>query len=134
MTVISAANRIKESFEAINRRDLDAAMEAFAEDVVLIEPTYDEPQCGRDRFRKDFEGFLEMVPDIHFQITHVVADRDQVVTEWTYTSTYRGRHLDMRECCVQRLDERGRVKEVRLYFDRLKLHEQVGLLAEEVTT
>ncbi len=71
MTVISKADRIKGSFEAINRRDVGAAMEAFAEDFILIEPSYDEPQRGRDRL---------------------------------------------------------------LYFNRLKLHKQLGLLAEEVTT
>jgi len=117
--------------DCLNRHDAEAASKLFAENVLFWEPSYDEPRCGRDAIRREFEGFFAMLPDIEFAPLTLLADGDQAFHEWRYQATYQGRSIELRECAVVRLDAQDLLAEVRIYFDRLSLLRQLGLAWKE---
>ncbi|MGH2534523.1 MAG: ester cyclase [Thermomicrobiales bacterium] len=122
-----ARSTIHRMVEAMNRHDAEAAVEAFAAEVVFWEPSYDEPRRGRDAVRRDLVGFFAMLPDIQFTSESILADGNRICHEWIYRATYGGRPIELRECSIGRLDGEGRLTEVRVYFDRLTLLRQLGL-------
>ena len=117
--------------DCLNRRDAEAAAKLFAEDVLFWEPSYDQPRRGRAAVRREFEGFFAMLPDIEFIPLMLLTNGDHMFHEWRYRATYQGRPIELRECAVIRLDAQDLLAEVRIYFDRLSLLQQLGLLPEE---
>jgi ketosteroid isomerase-like protein len=117
--------------DRLNRHDAEAASKLFAENVLFWEPSYDEPRRGRAAVKREFEGFFAMLPDIKFTPLTMLADEDHAFHEWRYQATYQGRPIDIRECAVVRLNSENLFEEVRIYFDRLSLLRQLGLVREE---
>lgn len=117
--------------DSLNRHDAEAAAKLFAEDALFWEPSYDEPRRGRAAVKREFEGFFAMLPDIKFTPLTLLADGDHAFHEWRYQATYQGRPIELRECAVLRLNAEKLFEEVRIYFDRLTLLRQLGLLREE---
>lgn len=117
--------------DCLNRHDAEAASKLFAENVLVWEPSYDEPRHGRAAVRREFEGFFAMLPDIEFTPLTLLADGDHAIHEWRYQATYQGRPIELRKCAVVRLNAEDLFAEVRIYFDRLSLLRQLGLMREE---
>jgi ketosteroid isomerase-like protein len=117
--------------DCLNRHDADAASKLFAENVLFWEPSYDEPRRGRAAVKREFEGFFAMLPDIKFTPLTMLAEGDHAFHEWHYQATYQGRSIELRECAIVRLNAENLFEEVRIYFDRLTLLRQLGLVEEE---
>jgi steroid delta-isomerase-like uncharacterized protein len=117
----------RQFIDAMNRHDAAAVIEQCAEDVLFWEPSYDEPRRGRDAMQRDLEGFFAMLPDIQLTLESALGEGDLAVSEWSYRATYGGRPVTLRECSVSRVNESGRIAEVRVYFDRLTLLRQLGI-------
>ena len=111
----------------LNRHDAEAASKLFAENVLFWEPSYEEPRYGRAALRREFEGFFAMLPDIQFTSLTLLANGDHAFHEWRYQATYQGRPIELRECALVRLNAEDLLAEVRIYFDRLSLLQQLGL-------
>ncbi|MGH2562610.1 MAG: ester cyclase [Thermomicrobiales bacterium] len=126
----SARWTLKRMVEAMNRHDPVAATEAFADDVLFWEPTYDAPRRGRESVRRDLAGFFAMLPDVRFTTETLLVGGDRAVHEWSYRATYGGRPIALRECAVSHVDADGHLAEVRVYFDRLTLLRQLGLMPD----
>lgn len=122
---------ILQLIDCLNRHDAEAASRLFAENVLFWEPSYDEPRHGRAAVRREFEGFFAMLPDIEFTPLTLLTDGDHVFHEWRYQATYQGRPIKLRECGIARLNAEDLFAEVRIYFDRLTLLRQLGLVWEE---
>jgi len=113
--------------DCLNRHDAEAASKLFAENVLFWEPSYDAPRQGRAAVRREFEGFFAMLPDIQFTSLTLLADGDHAFHEWRYQATYQGRPVEIRECAFVRFNAEDLLAEVRIYFDRLSLLQQLGL-------
>lgn len=113
--------------ECLNRHDATAASELFAEKALFWEPSYETPRRGRAAVRREFEGFLAMLPDIQFTPLTILTAEDHAFHEWRYRATYQGRSVELRECAVIRLNDEDLIGEIRIYFDRLTLLRQLGL-------
>jgi limonene-1,2-epoxide hydrolase len=60
--------------------DLDAVMAFFADDAVYHNIPVD-PVTGVDAIRSTIEGFTGGIESVEFQVRHIVADGDVVLTE-----------------------------------------------------
>lgn len=73
--------------EAINRRDVDAAMGAMTDDCVF-ETTFPAPDgerfVGKAAVRGAIEDFFAGSPQAHFDVEEMFAVRDRAVVRWTY--------------------------------------------------
>jgi predicted ester cyclase len=74
--------------EVINNGNLDLVDEMFHEDYVDHGPMGDMP--GRDTFKQLVAHWREAVPDVHCEISHVIADGDLCAWLVTTTGTHTG--------------------------------------------
>jgi ketosteroid isomerase-like protein len=112
----------------MNRHDAEAASKLFAQNVLFWEPSYDEPRRGRAAVKREFEGFFAMMPDIRFTPLMLLTHDHLATHEWRYQATYQGRRIELRECAVVCLNAKDLIEEIRIYFDRLSLLRQLGLV------
>lgn len=70
--------------------DLDALVNAYAEDAVMKVPEAQSPFQGRDAIRELFAAQFAEFPDGHMSAELVVEQGDTVVEELSYTGTNTG--------------------------------------------
>ncbi len=74
---VLAKREVRKGFDAINRRDLDALLNMFADDGAFEFPT-DTVLGGRhqgsEAIRAWFEYWFDRLPEIHFTVRHVSVD------------------------------------------------------------
>ena len=80
---------ITELFEdVLNRRDADALLDYYAEDLVEELPT--GTLHGREAARDYFAGVFAALPDFHIEPKHIFGEGEQVFVQWTITGTFSG--------------------------------------------
>jgi predicted SnoaL-like aldol condensation-catalyzing enzyme len=94
--------------EIYNQRQLDRIPVYVAPDFVDQSPGAPREAMGPDYVRKQAEGTLAALPDLHFEIEHLLADGDLVHIHWKATGTD-----------AKALDEAGKPKQVTLHGQSL---------------
>lgn len=133
---------VRRWIDAWNSHDIDRIVALFTDDVVMHQPQNPDPLD-----KASLAGFFSMLftsyPDIHFELQgHTIQGRD--VASWErVTGTMTGafedpasgrtiepthRSFDILGAMHLTYGEHGLIKEVRIYWDRLQLMTQVGLL------
>lgn len=74
--------------EVLNRRDADALLTYWAEDVVEELPT--GTVRGREGMRDYFAATFAAIPDFHIEAEHIVGDDETVFVKWLATGTFSG--------------------------------------------
>ena len=80
---------VREVFdEVLNRRDADALLDYWAEDIVEQFPvgTY----RGREEVRGYFAEVFAALPDFHIEADRIVGDGETVFVKWRITGTFSG--------------------------------------------
>ncbi|MAG33790.1 MAG: limonene-1,2-epoxide hydrolase [Deltaproteobacteria bacterium] len=111
-------DRIVRDFSAAwGRADLDAIMDAFAEDAVYHNIPM-EPCEGKGAIKGFIEGFFTTSPGgIDFNILNQAAAGRVVINERVDTFESEGKKTPIQVCGVFELDEDGKIKAWRDYFD-----------------
>ena len=79
----------REVFEdVLNRRDADALMPYWAEDVVEDFPT--GTLRGREQMRDYFAETFAAIPDFHIEAERIAGDDETVFVKWRMTGTFSG--------------------------------------------
>ena len=73
----------------INEGNVEAAVEAFAEDAVDHDPAPGQGK-GREGFKEFWTTITTAFPDAHIEPRHEVVDDDHVVVAYTLTGTHEG--------------------------------------------
>ena len=97
-----------------NRRDVEAVLTHFSEDVVFISPragaVCGSPKvAGKLKLREYWTKALSRVQTIHFTLDHVVSDCDRLLVGIVYTSEINGKR--MRSVEFLRFGEDGLISE-----------------------
>jgi len=61
---MTAIEKHDKAMEAFNNHDAEKVVEFYSPDAILTDPSYNEPQIGRDAIRKDYEKLFRSFPDI----------------------------------------------------------------------
>lgn len=78
-------------WEALERRDIDAAVEHFAEDGVIIDYTNpDNAHVGRPAISNLLHGYYDLMPDMTLELTSVLPGRDRLAAEFVLRGTPKG--------------------------------------------
>jgi steroid delta-isomerase-like uncharacterized protein len=116
--------------------NLEAADEIIAEAFIFRGPINELE--GLEAFKKFVAGIHTAVPDIHFTLEDSVAEGNKVAFRWTMTGTHTselmgiaptGKRFDVAGATIARLSG-GKMAEVWLYWDRLSLLQQLGLMPQ----
>lgn len=120
-----------------NKGKLDAVSQYVAKDCRLHDPVFPTLTKGADTLRTHIESCRRAFPDIHFTIEDTIAERDEVVIQWTSTGTHEGvflgmpathRKVHVSGTSIDRL-ENGKIVEQWSHWNVMTLMEQLGVSA-----
>jgi steroid delta-isomerase-like uncharacterized protein len=101
------------------------------------DPNQPEPIHGVQEILRFVGEVRTGFPDFKLEVNEAVRDGDKLAAEWTGTGTHQGdflgvaptgRRIQISGMAINRV-ENGQIAEERIYFDRLKLLEQLGVAA-----
>lgn len=127
----------KAYFEAVNRRDLEAA-------VALWAPGGRENVRGQvdttapEGVRAFLGGLFASIPDLDFQVVSLTADAERCAVQWRFTGTFAGPEpfngieptggrLTMEGCDVLTIDD-GLIRQNDAFADSMTFARQVGMM------
>jgi steroid delta-isomerase-like uncharacterized protein len=117
----------------INNRNLDAAGDYMAEDMVELVP-FPGQGPGLAGLRDVLRGMFAAFPDMHWTIEEQVAEGASVLTRFAWTGTHNGeffgvpasgRKVSVWGMVIDSL-EHGKIKRSRILMDALGLMQQIG--------
>jgi steroid delta-isomerase-like uncharacterized protein len=73
-----------------NQKDESAIDRFLSENTAGNDPDFG---MGREGFRKQWKEWIAAFPDLHFEVTDLVAEGDKVVSRWVLTGTQTGEYL-----------------------------------------
>ena len=138
----SAARRIRQVEEHVrfeNAHDLDGLMSTFGANGFYDDAPWSERHDGLDGVRRYYETMLRAAPDFHIEVKHRHVAEDCVVLEVELTGTHlgawrglpaTGRRFDFPLCAVYTFDEQDRLAGERIYYDRITVLRQLGVVSE----
>ncbi len=117
-----AVEQINDSYEALNRRDIDGTMAVLDQDATWVEHS-DLPEAGsyegRETIRSFLENFLDSWDEFDQQIEEVHGDEDCVLLFIRLTASGKGSGIDVQSRYAHLwLMREGRAVRVDAYYDR----------------
>ncbi len=108
---------VREFCSAWQREDVEAIVAAFTDDAVYHNIPM-EPCNGKQAIREFVEGFLATNPGgVTFEIRNQLVQGGLVMNERVDTLTIAGKKVALPVCGVFELDEQGKIRGWRDYFD-----------------
>lgn len=139
MSAEDNATVVRQLFESINARDVDAGAALIPDDCEWLEIPTGLRYRGPDGWRESFGFWLGAFPDGRVEVTSLIATDGGVAVEYTGRGTNTGplassegeipatgRSVEMRFCDVWEFRD-GRPTGGRSYFDMASLMSQLGL-------
>jgi steroid delta-isomerase-like uncharacterized protein len=141
MTTKAAADDFVRSLtEAWNSHDPTRMSAFYTDGATLLDPFYAEPLVGQSAIERDAADLVTAFQDVTFRPTMVIANGATVVVEVLISGTNTGpaqlpagplpptnRRVEFSAASVFDLDEMGKIREERRYFDVFGLLAQLGL-------
>jgi steroid delta-isomerase-like uncharacterized protein len=127
---------VRSYFEAVDRRDVEAAVAHWSEDGVDDMVPVGVLR-GRDEMREYFKSVFAATPDARTTITRLVAGEQSCAVEWRLEGTFdgapylgiepTGKHIEIRGLDLLEL-ENGEIVSNTGYFDGASFARQIGML------
>jgi ubiquinone/menaquinone biosynthesis C-methylase UbiE/predicted ester cyclase len=110
--------------EVCSGKDLDGIARDYHPDFVdhVNRFTYH----GHDGARRSVALYLELFPDLRFEVNDQVAEGGKVASRWTLRGTHKGRDVELRGIVISRFED-GRIIEDWAASDTMELVRQLGL-------
>jgi predicted ester cyclase len=81
---------------------------------------------GHDGARRSVALYLELFPDLSFDVDDQVSEGDSVASRWTMRGTHRGRAVALRGIVISRFKD-GRIVEDWAVSDTIEIARQLGV-------
>lgn len=121
--------------EVLNEKNLDAADELVAEDVVELDPFPGQEQ-GREGLKQLLGMLFAAFPDWRWTIEEMIAEGNKVANRFTWRGTHQGdflgipptgRQVEVKGVVIDRIIE-GKIADTRILMDNLGLMQQLGVI------
>jgi steroid delta-isomerase-like uncharacterized protein len=123
----------------VNQRDLNSALELYADDAVVVTPDAGELH-GVESIRDYWKQLTDAFPDSHYDYIGRYETGDAAIDEGYFVGTNTapfttpsgetlpatGKEVKIRSCDVAKVED-GKIVEHHLYFDQAAFLEQLGL-------
>jgi predicted ester cyclase len=110
--------------EVCSGRDLEGIPRVYHPD--FVDHVNGLEYHGHDGARRSVGLYLELFPDLRFEVEEQVSEGDRVASRWTLRGTHRGREVELRGIVISRFEE-GRIIEDWTASDTMELVRQLGL-------
>ena len=128
--------------KALNAHNVAKIGENLAEDVTYWEANLNQPIKGRRAVENHFRGNFASFPDASIKFTSTVEGGDRIASEGVWAATNKGpltipgqppipatgKRAEGKFASVARV-EKGKIKELNLYYDNLQFLAQLGLMS-----
>ena len=104
--------------ESFNTQDRAKFVGLFAEDVVQIDPVGSAPNTGVPALAAFWDGLFGSVDKVEFQINDLIVSGDEAALVFHITQTKPGATVTVDGIDVFRLDDAGRIVQVKGYVDQ----------------
>ena len=130
---------VEEHVRLENAHDLDGLMSTFGVSGFYDDEPWSEHHDGLGAVRGYYVDLLRAAPDFHIDVKRQHATEEAVVLEVRLSGTHRGawrglpgtgRRFDFPLCAVFTFDEQDRLAGERIYYDRITVLRQIGVLSE----
>jgi predicted ester cyclase len=131
------ANIIK-MYDETNAGDTEFLRDLLAPDFISYGGAGFEDLEGPDAFMDLYATFIEAFPDLHFEVTHVIAEDDLVAVRGIQTGTQEGNFMGMipptnkevswTGTAIFRFNDEGKIIERWQDLDQLGLFMQLGVI------
>jgi len=105
-------------------RDLGRVAEVYHAD--FVDHVNSLEYHGTEGAQKSVALYLELFPDLRFEVLEQVSEGDRVVSRWTLTGTHRGRSVELWGIVISRFAD-GKIIEDWAASDTLTLVRQLGV-------
>ena len=132
-------HRVEEHVRFENAHDLAGVMSTFGASGFYDDAPWSERHEGLAGVRSYYETLLRAAPDFHIEVKRRHVADDTVVLEVQLTGTHlgawrglpaTGRRIDIPLCAVYTFDDEDRLAGERIYYDRLTVLRQLGVVSE----
>jgi len=123
---------VEKIFEAMNRHDQEAILSHYSDDVKVVMPS--GRTADKEKLRKEIPIGCLASPDLKVRIDRMVSQGDTVWVEFTITGTqtedWYGIPATNKKFEYPSVDiydfEAGKIKLLKVYFDRLRFFKQLN--------
>ncbi len=126
--------------ELWNTGNPETARQLYAENAERYDPNQSKPAQGPQQIASYVAEVRTGFPDFKLEIKQRISEGNRMVTQWTCTGTHNGefqgipptgKRINITGLGLARI-EGGKVVEERVYFDRVSMLEQLGVLPAAV--
>jgi ubiquinone/menaquinone biosynthesis C-methylase UbiE/predicted ester cyclase len=110
--------------EVCSGRDLEGISRVYHPD--FVDHVNGLEYRGHEGARRSVALYLELFPDLRFDVEEQVSEDDRVASRWTLRGTHRGRSVELRGIVISRFED-GRIIEDWAASDTMELVRQLGL-------
>jgi ubiquinone/menaquinone biosynthesis C-methylase UbiE len=110
--------------EVCSGRDLDGISRVYHPE--FLDHVNGLEYRGHEGARRSVALYLELFPDLSFEVEEQVSEGDRVASRWTLRGTHRGREVGLRGIVISRFED-GRIIEDWAASDTMELIRQLGL-------
>lgn len=120
-----------------NTGNSDLITQVYSDRTERMDPNVQQPTRGTQAIASYVAALHKGFSDFKLQINQQISEGDQVASEWICTGTHdgefqgvpaTGRHVAIHGLTLNRIED-GKIVEERVYFDRLSLLQQLGVVA-----
>jgi len=131
--------RVEEHVRQENAHDLDGLMSTFGAEGFYDDAPWSEHHAGLAGVRGYYSALLRAAPDFHIEVKRRHVSDDAVVLEVELSGTHQGpwrglpatgRAFAFPLCAVFTFDDEDRLAGEKIYYDRVTVLRQIGVLSE----
>ena len=141
--MVSDLRALQDKFlEALNAHDVAKISANLAEDVTYWEANLPQSIKGRKAVENHYRENWKSFPDASIKFLTSVEGGDRIASEGVWTATHKGpinvpgqppipptgKRVEGKFASVARV-ERGKIKELNIYYDNLQMLAQLGLMS-----
>lgn len=112
---VTAAFRVY--VDAWERRDRDALLACFTDDIVQVDPYPSPPNVGKAAVGAFFDQTTAMTEAMRFEVGRVIVAGDRGVFPFTVRSTVGGTDVEVDAVDVVTVDDAGLISSITAYVD-----------------
>ncbi|MBF5042305.1 hypothetical protein FGE12_07830 [Aggregicoccus sp. 17bor-14] len=131
--------RVEEHVRQENAHDLDGLMATFGSDGFYDDEPWSEHHAGLAGVRSYYRDLLRASPDFHIEVKQRHVTEEAVILEVQLSGTHQGawrglpatgRAFSFPLCAVFTFDAEDRLAGEKIYYDRVTVLRQLGVLSE----
>jgi steroid delta-isomerase-like uncharacterized protein len=137
-----ALRRLKQVEEHVrleNAHDLEGLMSVFGSSGFYDDEAWGEHHTGLEGVRGYYMDLMKAAPDFHIEVKRTHVGEEAIILEVVLTGTHQGawrglpptgRRICVPICGVFTFDEEDRLAGEKVYYDRITVLRQLGVLSE----